>query len=269
MVWVESVIAHNATVNNAVATLTAVSPTSLTTRTGHGAPLLTHFAAFTSTDDVEKVYCVPSGFADQNGIPCPYVQIYGATNSFDLWKSKLPTPVRIPENRALTIYAQSETAANTVVQAWMVLQYPNGGKCIIKPSGDGNSWISVRRAYEHGAALVSNTVANSTAITSMISGKKYWPSQVGHAGVNGATAGLVGPAYVGFSPMSEFEGAKFFVPLCNNLGYSAAGGAGIADFEELGIPMPLIDGGNTLQLEGLGFTAEQPQAELSFLVDKP
>lgn len=268
MAWIESVIAYNATVNNAVATLNVMNPTSLTTRTGHGAPLLTHFMALTSTDDVEKVYMVPSGFPDTNGIPCPYVQIYGATNSLDLSKAKLANPVRIPENRQLTIYAQSETAANSVVVAYAILQYPNGGKCIAAPQGTGDTFIPVRRAYEHGAALVSVTPANSTDITSMISGKKYWPAQVGHAGVNGATAGLVGPAFMKFRN-TEFEGAEFWIPLANNAGYSAAGGAGIVDFKELGIPMPLLDGGNTLQTACLGYTAEQPQAELTFLVDKP
>lgn len=221
------------------------------------------FAAWASTDDVTHVYAVPNGFADANGIPCPYINIYGATASFDLRKAMLKNPVRIPENRLISIYATSETAANSVVVAWLWLEYPNGGACTTAPGGEA----MIRRAWEHGAALVSVTAANSTDITTLVSGKKYYLAAVGQAAVNGATAGCVGPAFIKIRN-SEYQGAEAWLPLINNASYSAANGDGLLDLIEMDLKQPIINGGNILQTAGLGYTAEQPQAELFFIVDK-
>lgn len=263
MTWCEAILANDAAINAETDTLKVIAPTSLTTRTGHGDPLLKGFAAWASTDDISKVYAVPNGFSDQNGIPCPCLNKYGATASFDLRKAMLANPVRIPQNRLINIYATSETAADSVVTSWMWLEYPSGGACVKAPSGEA----MVRRAWEHGAALVSNTAANSTDITSLVSGRKYYLAGVGQAAVNGATAGCVGPAFIKIRN-AEYQGAEAWLPLVNNASYSAANGGGYLDLIEMGLLQPVIDGGNILQTACVGYTAEQPQAQLMFIVDK-
>jgi len=263
MAFQETIIAFGTTVNAEIEALAALAPTSLTTRTGYGRPKVIAFGAVASTDDVEKVWCVPSAFADSNGFGAPYVNIYAAANSTDWEQAKLQVPIELPENCALTINAQSETAANSVVFAWMLLEYPNGGKMNAPQAGPS----IVRRAWEHGAALVSNTIAASTAITDLAAGTQYQPIAVGHGGVNGATAGCVGPWFIRFDN-PEMEGANLFVPVPNNAGYSAAGGIGILDFGRLGIKMPSFSGGVNFRTSAIGYTAEQPQAEILFAVNK-
>lgn len=264
MVFQETIIAFGTTVNNETEALAALSPTTLTTRTGYGRPKIIAFGALTSTDDVEKVWCLPAGYSDNNGIGCPYVQIYAAANSTDWEQAKLQNPVEVPENCALTINAQSETAANSVVFAWVLLEYPNGGQ-MVPPAN--NAPATVRRAYEHGAALVSNTLASSTAISDLAAGTLYQPIAVGHGGVNGATAGCVGPWFLRFDN-PEMQGANLFVPVPNNAAYSAAGGVGVLDFGRLGIKMPAFAGGTNFRMSAIGYTAEQPQAEILFAVNK-
>lgn len=265
MVWCEAIIAYDAAINAEIDALEVMAPTSLTTRTGYGKPKVTHFAAFTSTDDVARVYCVPSGYADANGFTAPLVNIYGATSTFDLEKARLPVPIEVPENTLMTIYAQSETAANSVVVAWMLLEYPGKGQFVDCPG----SGAMVQRPWEAGAALVSLVAANSTDINTLQAGRKYWVSGVGKAAVNGETAGCVGPAFIKFANM-EFEGAQFWIPLINNGGYAAngLGGAGFVDFKACGIKSPIVAGGTPFQTQGLGYTAEQPQAVIAFVVDK-
>jgi len=263
MVWCEAIIAYDATINNETDALEVMNPTSLTTRTGYGKPKVTHFAAWTSTDDVARVYCVPSGYADANGFDCPLVSIYGAVNSYDLRRSKLPVPIEVPENTLMTIYAQSETAANTVVVAWMMLEYPNKGNFIECPS----SGAMTQRAWEHGAALVSVVPANSTDLNTLQAGRKYWVSGVGKIAVNGETAGCVGPAFIKFRN-SEFEGAEFWIPLVNNGSYVVGGGVSFVDFKRVGIKSCVVAGGTPFQTAGLGYTAEQPQGVIEFVVDK-
>lgn len=261
MVWCESVIAFDATINAETDTLEVMNPTSLTTRTGHGKPKLTHFAAWTSTDDVQEVYVTPAGYADAQGIPCPCVRLYGATESQDLDDAKLANPIEIPENTLLNIYARSETAANTVVVAWLVLEYPTGGKFVDVPMAAGVT----RRAWEHGAALVSVVPANSTDITTLFPGRTYAVTGVGCAAVNGATAGCVGPAFIKFRN-SEYEGAEMWYPLINGANYSAAGGTGWLGFKKLGLKTVPIQGGTPFITAGLGYTAEQPQAVIELAV---
>ncbi len=43
---------------------------------------------------------------------------------------------------------------------------------------------------------------------------------------------------------------------------------GWVDFKDCGIKSPIIMGGQPLLTRAVGFTAEQPQAELQFAVDK-
>lgn len=261
MVWCETVIAYSAVVNAAtvaLATLPASAP--LTTRIGRGKPKITHMMFFASTNDITNCYVVPQGIVDSNGIPIEYGVVYGATAQFDLSRAKLKTPIELKENNLLTIYATSETAANTVVFAYIVLEYPD-------PSGkfvDIQSGPIVRRAWEHGAALVSVVEANSTDITTLYPGRKYQPAKITGVAVNGATAGIVGPAFLKFRN-PEMGGAQYLIPLCNAGSYLATGAmVPGADLVDAGMKMPIFEGGTALMSSCVGYTAEQPQAEISF-----
>ncbi len=263
MVWCEAIIAAQINVNAETDTLNAIAGTSLTTRTGYGRPKITHACAFVDTDDIQRVWVVPSGYNDPNGFEIEMIGRYSAVHDFKLEESRLPIPVEVPENCALTISATSETAANTAIQVWMMLEYPKAS-VFVDPKKSGGL---VKRAWEHGAALVSNTVANSTNITDLQAGRQYQLIGVGKAAVNGATAGIVGPAFFGLQP-NHTDGANWYIPLCNASNYVVGNGEGWVDFADCGIKAPVIAGGQPLLTRAVGFTAEQPQAELQFAVDK-
>jgi len=263
MPWCESIIAAQTNVNAETDVLAAIAGTSLTTRTGYGKPKITHAMAFVDTDDIQRVWVVPSGYADANGFEIECIARYSAVHDFDLKESILPKAIEIPENTPLVISAQSETAANTAIQVWMMLEYPKGS--VFAPVGGGQGLV--KRAWEHGAALVSNTPANSTNITDLQAGRKYQLIGMGKAAVNGATAGIVGPAFFGFQ-QNHTDGAQWYVPLCNSSVYVVGNGHGWVDFKDCGILSPMIPGGQPLLTRAVGFTAEQPQAELQFAVDK-
>lgn len=262
MVLCEAIVAAQTNVNAETDVLAAIGPFSLTTRTGWGKPKITHAVAFTDTDDIQRVWCVPSGYNDANGFEIETVVRYSAVHDFDCRDSVLPVAAEIPENTPLTISAQSETAANTAIQVWLMLEYPTAGPF----EAPKNSGGLVKRSWEHGAALVSNTVANSTNITDLQAGRKYQPIGLGKAAVNGATAGLVGPAFWGLQP-NHTGGANWFIPLCNAANYVVGNGHGWVDFADCKLKAPVIVGGQPLLTRAIGFTAEQPQAEIQFAVD--
>ena len=260
----ECIIAAQTNVNAETDVLAAIDGTSLTTRSGWGRPKVTHAMAFTDTDDIQRVWCVPSGYNDPNGFEIETINIYSAVTSPDVREARLPISVELPENTPLVISATSETAANSRVEVWMMLEYPAAGPFVSAQTTGG----LVKRSWEHGAALVSNTPANSTNITDLQAGRKYQLIGVGKAAVNGATAGLVGPAYFGFQT-NHTGGGIWYVPLCNSNNYVTAGsGIGWIDFAECGLKAPIIAGGQPLLTRSAGFTAEQPQAELQLAVDK-
>lgn len=263
MTRVETIMAYDATINAETDSLEILPGSApLTTRTGWGKPKITHMMYFASTNDITKVYVVPQNCNDANGIPIEYGIIYSATAEFDLERAKLQTPIELPENNTLTIYATSETAANTVVIAWIMLEYPNGGKFVEAQPG-----VEVRRSWEHGAALVSVTEANSTNITTMLPGKKYQLRSITGVGVNGATAGIVGPAFLRMRNI-EMDGCIMWLPLCNGGGYIAGGAHdGGINLAKAGIKMPIMAGGTDFLTASVGYTAEQPQAELGFVTD--
>ena len=265
MVFQETILVTDAAINAETDALEidAGSGATLTTRTGYGRPKILAAAAWCSTNDVEKVTIHPSGYADANGIPVPLVGLYAATSSFRLADAKLCVPVELPETCALTMNATSETAAGTVVYGWILLEYPSGGKMQPIMSGPGY----VRRAWEAGGALTSQVVLASTAITDLSAGTMYQPCGVGNVGVNGATAGIVGPAFIRFTN-PEMEGANLWIPLCNNAAYCAGLGKGIVKFSEVGIKMPVFAGGTNFTTACIGYTAEQPQGEIEFVVNK-
>lgn len=263
MVFQETILAADAAINAETDALEVVAPTSLTTRTGYGKPKLIAAAAWTSTNDVERVTINPAGYADANGIPVPLVSQYAATSTWRLADAKLCVPVELPENCALTINATSETAANTVVYAWLLLEYPTGGN--MQPIANGPGYT--QRPWEHGAALVSQTLAQSTAITDLAAGTMYQPCHVGNVGVNGASAGITGPAFIRFDN-PEMQGANLFIPLLNNGAYAAGFGKGVVDLKEVGIKMPYFAGGTNFRTSAIGYTAEQPQGVIGFIVNK-
>jgi len=263
MVWCESIIAAQINVNAETDVLAAIAGTSLTTRSGRGKPKITHACAFVDTDDINRVWVVPSGYNDANGFQIECVNRYSAVHDFRMTESILPIPVEVPENTPLVISATSETAANTAIQVWLMLEYPSAGS-FAEPMTTGGL---VKRDWEHGAALVSNTVANSTNITDLQAGRKYQLIGCGNAAINGATSGLVGPAFFGFQA-NHTDGANWFIPLMNSSVYVVGNGRGWIDFKDCKLKAPIIAGGQPLLTRAVGFTAEQPQAQLQFAVDK-
>jgi len=264
MVWCESIIAAQVTVNAETDNLAAIAGTSLTTRTGYGKPKITHAIAFVDTDDINRVWCVPSGYNDANGFQIETVNRYSGVHDFDLRESVLPIPIEVPENTPLVISCQSETAANTAIQVWMMLEYP---KASVFSDPKTQAGGMVKRDWESGAAATSNVPYNATNITDLQAGRKYQVIGVGNAAVNGATAGCVGPAYFGLQT-NHTDGAIWFVPLCNASVYVVGNGHGWVDFNDCKLKSPVIPGGQPLLTRALSFTAEQPQAQLQLAVDK-
>jgi len=263
MPWCEAIIAAQTNINAETDVLAAIGGTSLTTRTGYGRPKITHAAAFVDTDDINRVWVTPSGYNDANGFQVECVNRYSAVHDWRMTESVLPIPVEVPENTPLVISAQSETAANTACQVWLMLEYPKAS-VFQDPMTTGGL---VKRDWEHGAALVSNTVANSTNINDLQAGRKYQPIGLGNAAVNGATAGLVGPAFWGLQA-NHTDGANWFIPLMNSSVYVVGNGRGWVDFKDCKLKAPIIPGGQPLLSRAVGFTAEQPQAQIQFAVDK-
>lgn len=262
MPWCEAIIAQGAP-NAQDMALAVVAPTSLTTRTGRGRPKLTHAAAFAVNDNVNDCYVLPAGYNDPLGIPIECNSLYGNVCGFDPEEAILSSPVEIPENTALELHAVNETAAASQTFIWLMLEYPGAG-----PFQEvTKSKPIVRRAWEHGAALVSNVVANSTVINTLQPDRTYQLIGVGNAAINGATAGCVGPAFLGLGA-NHTEGAEFFVPLINAGGYQVGGGPSYFDFARCKMKSPLIKGGQPFVTRCVGFTAEQPQAQLTLAVDK-
>lgn len=262
MPWCESIIAQGAP-NNQTLALAAVAPTSLTTRTGYGEPKITHALQLCVNDNVNDCWVLPAGYSDPNGIPIEATSLYGAVCGFDMEETRLSSPVKLPENCTLQIFARNETAAASQTFVWLMLEYPGAG-----PFQEvTKSKPIVRRVWEHGAALVSNTVADSTVITDLQPGRTYQIAGIGNAAVDGATAGIVGPAFFGVGA-NHSAGAEWFVPLINAGGYQVGGGPSFVDFARCGIKSPMIAGGQPLRTRAVGFTAEQPQAQMVMAVDK-
>jgi len=259
MVLCEAVLAYHATVNNTTATLAATGGTSLTIRDGaYGQARIVNALALCSTDDVQNVWVVPSGYKDSAGFLIPCVTRYAATGSFDLEDTKLPVPIPVPPNSALNVYAQSETGANTVVVVWLWVEYSGNGAYIDIVPGQGTT----HREIDAGGALTSVVAADGTAITSLQAGVGYQIAGISAVGVNGGTAGVVGPAFVYFKGPAEFNGMLAYVPLPNAGGYVATGEGGYSDFRSAGIKMPKFRAPNTLTPVFWSYTAEQPVGRL-------
>lgn len=258
----EAIIAYDAAINAETDSLEVMAPTKLTTRPpSYGKAMITHAMALVSTDDVNKVRVVPSGYDDSDGFEIPYVLKYSATLGFDLAKSRLPAPVPVPNDTDIAIYATSETAANSVVVGWLLVEYAGQGSFI--PIGNGPQVV---REINAGGALTSVVEKIGTEISSLLTTKPYQVCAINGVGVEGQTAGIVGPAFVRFLGPSEFLGLNCFVPLPNNPPY-CANGAAHADLKAAGIKMPVFKG-TRLTPVFLGYTAEQPEGRVILMTDK-
>jgi len=261
----ECIIAAQVNINAETDVLAAIAGTSLTTRTGWGKPKITHALAQTDTNDISRVNIVPSGYNDANGFSVECMAVYSATTAPDPREWALPIPVEVPENTPLVISAQSETAANTAIQVWLMLEYPNGPGNFIPAMSSGGL---VRRNWESGAAATSNVPYAATVITDLQAGRKYQVIGVGKGAVNGETAGNIGPAYFGLN-VQFTGGAVWFIPLLNGAQYvTASSSTGWVDFKDCGIKSPVRAGGQPFGTLCMDFTAEQPQAVLQLAVDK-
>lgn len=260
----ECIIAAQINVNAETDVLAAIAGTSLTTRSGWGKPKITHAAYFADTNDISRVWVVPSGYNDANGFSIECGSIYSATTAIDPREMRLPIPVEVPENTPLVISAQSETAANTAIQVWLMLEYPSGGTFAPSPTTGG----LVKRDWESGAAATSNIPYAATNINDLQAGKNYRIVGVGKGAVNGETAGCVGPAWFGLN-QKYTDGTVWFVPLVNAAQYvTAASSVGWMDFRDCDIKSPNIQGGTPFETRAMSFTAEQAQAVIQLAVDK-
>jgi len=262
MVFCETIVVEDAGVNAETSTIPTLFGGSapLTTRIGKGKPKITHMWYCASTNDVNRAYVYPQGMVDTAGIPINYGYVYGATAGFDMARARLDTPIELPENCLLTVYATSETAANSVVQVGIVLEYPQTGNFVEVQPGP-----TVRRAWEAGGALTSLVEAAATNITDLLPNRKYQPAVITGVGVNGFTAGIVGPAFIRFTN-SEMQGANYLLPLVNAGAFAASGLTGCLDLKKCGLKVPVFSGGIAFQSSCVGYTAEQPQAEICFSV---
>jgi len=264
MVWCETVVCYDTTVNAETTTLAALASSApLTTRTGRGRPKITHAMFWASTNDVNRVYIVPQGMNDANGIPISCANVYAATATASLAASKLDCPIELPENCQLTVYATSETAANSVVFAWFVLEYPSTGRFVPIRKAP-----LVRRDWETGGALTSVVEQAGTNINTMLPGRTYQLAGLDGVGVNGFTAGCVGPVFIRVTNV-ELDGAIYYIPACNAGAFCATGqGAKKVDLAEAEMKFPVFVGGTPLYTAVVGYTAEQPQCEMKFTVDR-
>jgi len=256
----ESMIFYDATVNDEEVALSAHSVTGNTVRPEtYGKARITHAMALTSTDDVAICRVIPSGYDDPNGFAVPYIQKYSATTGFDLAKAKLPVPIPVYNNSSITVYAQSETAADSVVFVWLAIEYESGGFQAIKTTG-----AMTQREIDAGAALTSVVAKEGTKITNLLAGKKYQIAGISGVGVDGQTAGIVGPCFVKFTGAKEFEGAEYWIPISNNPPY---GGDGEVRLDKAGLKMPVFSAPVELTPVFLDYTAERPTGRVNLLVD--
>lgn len=259
--WFDAIICYDTTVNAETVDLPASAGTSKTIRdSSFGQAYLTHALVQSSTDDVNHAWVVPSGYPDTNGFELPMISRYAATASFDYKYLKLPKPIPLAPNSTLVVNAQSETAANSVVVAWLGITYKGGQLGRYEMPSTGGKYT--QRDLDAGAALTSVVVADGTAITDLLAGMQYQVVGISGVGVDGQTAGVVGPAFVKFSGPAEFAGANCYVPLANSTNYVATGKSGWSDFAQAEIPMPKFNAPCRLTPTFWGYTAERPQGRL-------
>jgi len=257
----ESIMMCDSAVNNETAQLTAVAPTSATIRSqSYGNAMITHAMAFSNTDDVVHVNVVPSGFDDPNGFEVPVVK-YGATQGIDLTKAKLPVPVKVYNQSNIVAYAKSETAADSAVFLWLVIEYGGIGNFeAIKTTG-----ALTQREADAGGSLTSVIPKDGTAITSLLAGHRYQLAGVINGAVDGATAGCVGPVFLKLKGPAELLGLESFVPVPNAGAFTNNVSDGM--FHRADIKMPVFTAPNVITPVFLGYTAERPTCRLVFAVD--
>jgi len=260
----ESFIAYGTTVNQETEQLAVLAPTSLRVNDKEvwGEAKLTHLMSLVSTDDVNHVYVVPPGYHDSSGVEVPLITRYSATGSFDISKAKLPRPVPLTPNETLAVYAQSETAANSVCFVWGRIEYSGKGQ-YAKQGGVGMT----TRACTAAGALTSVVEAAGTAISGLQANRKYQIAGIMGVGVSGQTAGILGPAFVRFDG-GNHDGCKAFLPLPNSANYVATGGGAWLDLDKADISMPIFGGANTITPYFLSYTAEQPAGRVLLNTDK-
>jgi len=258
----ESIILYKTDVNSAEATLSALAPTSAVIRSeSYGKAKITHAMALTSTDDVNEVRVVPSGYDDTNGFEIANIVKYSATLGFYLEDAKLPVPIEVYNNSTITAYARSRTAANTVVYLWLAVEYDGVGNFeAAKTSG-----AEVMRDLDAGSSLTSNTATDGTAITSLIAGKRYQVVAVSGVGVSGQTAGIVGPCFLKLKGPAEFLGLETWIPIPNSPPYTTGGSS--CRLDRAGLKMPVFAAPNTVTPAFLDYTSERPVGKLHLLVD--
>lgn len=255
-----TVQANNNTVNG-VATM----GTSLAIRNGWGAARIVGGMAFGDTDDITRAVVTCPSWSDANGVSLPVVSMVAAeAAAFDLDQCRFDVPIEVQPSDLLNVAFTSETAANTQCYALLYVEYMDAG---VKWDRAGVGMKSVvTRNFTAIGALVSNTEAVQTALTSLAANKRYQMIGVRCNGISTGAAGIVGPAFIKFrAGPGEFGGANVILPLPHGIDQS---GPTIISLVKCGFLTPTFQGGQNIDYSLLGFTAETPQGELLFACDK-
>lgn len=259
-------IVNTATVNNASVAGAAAMGTSLTIRNGWGAARIIGAVALAATDDITRSVITCPSWSDANGVSVPVVDCAAAAlPKLKLEDYRFPVPIPVQPSDVLTHIHTSETGAATRVVALIWVEYQGGGQTW-PMAGEGAAAI-VTRNFTASAALVSLVDTPQPAITTLAANKVYQVIGVRSGGIAAGTAGCVGPLLIGFfAGPGEFGGAQLIVPVPRGLD---TGGPETIDLVKAGFRSPRFRGGQDVAWKLYDFTAEQPQGEILFAVDRP
>lgn len=243
----------------------AAMGTSMTVRNGWGAARIIGAAAFGDTDDITRSVITCPSWSDANGVSVPVVSMVAAEAAqIMLDRFRFPVPIPVQPSDVLTHTHTSETAANTQAYGIIWIEYQNGGQNW--PMACEGAQALVTRNWTAGAQLVSNTDTVQTAFTTLAANKVYQVVGVKSNGIAAGTAGNVGPMFIGFyAGPGEFGGCQLILPVPHGIDES---GPSIIDLAKAGFRSPKFKGGQDVAWKLYGFTAEQPQGEVIFAVDK-
>lgn len=265
MVMMDTIV-NTVQINASAEAGVAAMGTSMTVRNGWGNARIVGAVAFGDTDDITRSVITCPSWSDANGVSVPVISMVAAEASqVCLDRFRLPVPVPVQPSDVLTHTHTSETAANTQAYGMIWIEYQGGGQSW-PMAGEGAQSL-VTRNWTAGAQLVSNTDTVQTAINTLAANKMYQVVGVKSNGIAAGTAGIVGPAFIGFyAGPGEYGGAQLILPLPHGIDES---GPGVIDLVRAGFRSPRFKGGQDVAWKLYGFTAEQPQGEIIFAVDKP
>jgi len=243
----------------------AIMGTSQTVRNGWGAARIVGAVAFGDTDDITRSVITCPSWSDANGVSIPVVSMIAAEASqLALDRFKFDVPISVQPSDVLSHNFVSETAANTQAYGMIWIEYMAAGQNW--PVAGVGMVSMVTRNFTSIGALTSNVEQQQTPITTLAANKMYQILGIKSNGISAGTAGIVGPAFIKFNAgPGEFGGANLILPIPHGIDES---GPSIISLPKCGWLSPKFKGGQNVAYSILGFTAETPQGEILFGVDK-